>query len=132
MGDLRKLEVWQRARLLSLRVYQVTRPFPSSERYGITAQMRGASVSILSNLAEGSGQRGDGELSRFLSRAQGSAAELECQTLLARDLGYTTTDEAGEILAEVETIRRMLTRLAQRVNAARNAAIRRPRSANSS
>ena len=129
MGDFRKLEVWQRARLLSLRIYQITRQFPSAERYGLTAQMRGASVAILSNLAEGSGWNGSRDLSRFLTTAQGSAAELECQTLLARDLGYSTNDEAGELLAEVATIRQMLTRRAQRVKLARKAAARRPRSA---
>ncbi len=121
MADYRKLEVWQRAHSLSLRVYQITRAFPNAERYGMTAQMRAATVSIQSNLAEGSGRGTSGELARFLSIAQGSAAELECQTILARDLGYATDDQAGELLAEVRTIGRMLTLLAQRVRASRPA-----------
>lgn len=129
MGDFRKLEVWQRARLLSVRVYQITGKFPSRECFGITAQMRTTSVCIVSSLSEGSGRNQDGVAGNFLERAQGSAAKLECQALLSRDLGYLTDAEAGEVLAEVTTVRRMLGHLTQRTKAARNGATRSPRSA---
>jgi four helix bundle protein len=115
MGDYRKLVVWQRARLLTVRVYQITQPFPPTERYGLTSQIRGASVSILANLAEGCGRNRVGELKHFLSIALGSAAELECHVILARDLGYLSGDQAGEVLSELEEIRRMLAGTARRL-----------------
>ena len=66
MGNFRDLVVWKRAQDLALAVYQSTSSFPKEERYGLTAQMRRAAVSVSSNIAEGCGRQGDRELSRFL------------------------------------------------------------------
>ncbi len=65
-----------------------TEPRRNSEIYGLTQQTRRAAVSIEANLAEGCGRKTDGELIRFASIANGSAYELECELLIARDLGY--------------------------------------------
>lgn len=115
MGDYRKLQVWQRIRSLTTRVYQVTQAFPIAERYGLTCQIRGACVSMLATLAEGCGRNRVGELGHFLSIALGSAAEFECHAILARDLGFLTGHQAGELLSEVEEIRRMLAAFARRL-----------------
>src|SRR5688572_7015933 len=88
MGNFRELIVWKRAQDLALDVYRSPRAFPQDERYGLTAQMRRAAVSVSSNIAEGCGRQGDRELARFLQIARGSARELECQLLLSRDLEY--------------------------------------------
>ncbi|HEY4356696.1 MAG TPA: four helix bundle protein [Acidobacteriaceae bacterium] len=84
----RELIVWQRSMQLSVTVYELTRTYPREELYGLTSQMRRASVSILSNIAEGHGRHSRLQLTNFTSMAKGSCFELEAQLLLARELGY--------------------------------------------
>src|SRR3970282_777337 len=93
MRDFKQLQVWQKAHRFVLEVYRHTKSFPADERYGLVAQVRRASVSIASNIAEGAGREGERELARYLSMAAGSASEAEDQLLLAHDLG----DLGGEV-----------------------------------
>jgi len=86
MRNFMDLRVWQEAHVLSLDAYGLTRRFPREELYGLTSQIRRSCVSIEANLAEGCGRRSDGELARFVQIAMGSASELACHLLLARDL----------------------------------------------
>lgn len=88
MKDFRDLVVWQKAHDVALRVYQFTRPFPTEERYGLTAQLRRSASSIGANIAEGCGRGSDADFRRFLHIAMGSASELEYHFLLSRDLHY--------------------------------------------
>ena len=97
--------------MLATDVYRVTRGFPSAERFGLTAQMRRAAVSIGSNIAEGCGRSGDRELVRFLQIALGSASELEFQSQIAADLGLLTGDAASPLLLEISRAKKMLSRL---------------------
>lgn len=92
MRDFKELLVWQKAHRFVLDIYQDSHGFPSDERFGLTAQLRRAAVSIASNIAEGSGREGDREFARYLSIAAGSASEAEYQVLLARDLGYLAAE----------------------------------------
>jgi four helix bundle protein len=115
MGDFRKLATWQRAHKLALQVYQATQGFPDCERYGLITQLRRAAVSVLSNIAEGSGRRNDRELARFLSIARGSARELECQLLLSRDLGYIESERWKVLDADTQEVSKMLNGLMSRV-----------------
>jgi four helix bundle protein len=98
MKDFRKLMVWEKAHVVALRVYNLTFGFPRRETFGLIAQMRRASVSIASNLAEGCGRGGDAELGRFATIAMGSASELEYQILLAKDLGAAPRGRARYIV----------------------------------
>ena len=84
MKDFRKLKVWERAHQFVLAIYQTTASFPRDETYGLTTQIRRASIP--SNIAEGCGRNGDAELARFCLIARGSASELEYQILRAHDL----------------------------------------------
>jgi len=77
MKDFRKLTVWEKSHRLTLAIYRITESFPDTERYGLISQMRRASASIPTNIAEGSGRGSDAELARFLQIAMGSASELE-------------------------------------------------------
>jgi four helix bundle protein len=77
--------------------------------------MRRASASIEMNIAEGCGRDSTAELARFLRIALGSASELECQTEIARDLGYLKADLSAEWLASTIEIKRMLTGLLKRL-----------------
>jgi len=113
--DFKELRVWQRAHEINLEIYAVTRHFPSDERFGLTSQLRRAAASIGANVAEGCGRRSDGELTRFLQIARGSASELEYHLILARDLHMLSRKNFEELLPGVEEVQRMLTALVQRV-----------------
>jgi four helix bundle protein len=117
LKDFRKLKVWDKSHVLTLEVYRATAAFPREEVYGLTSQMRRASASIPSNIAEGCGRDGTPELTRFLRIAMGSASELEYQLLLGHELGFLQ-DESYESLANSTIeIKRMLTGLIQKLKA---------------
>ena len=86
----------------------MTANFPPEEKFGLTNQIRRASVSIESNLAEGCGRNGDKEFSRFIDLAQGSAYEVRCQLFIARDLGFLTVNEFNLLLGKIDEISRMM------------------------
>jgi four helix bundle protein len=86
------LIVYKKAYDLALAIYEMTKVFPESERFGLTSQLRRCSVSIPSNIAEGY-RRGKKEYVQFLKIAYGSCAELETQLALSRDLGFVRNEE---------------------------------------
>jgi len=86
MQDFHQLKVWQKAHELTLAIYRATAEFPREEVYTPTFQLRRSSASIPANLAEGCARAGDAEFTRYCSIAMGSASELECHILPARDL----------------------------------------------
>ncbi len=100
MRDFKKLEVWRIARELNKLVYVVTKNFPKDEIYGLTSQIRRASISISSNIAEGCGRRTSKDFAQFLYNAMGSIKEVESQIFVAKDLNYLTNNEADEIYEE--------------------------------
>jgi len=83
------LEVWKESMLLAKEAYLLTKSFPKEELYGITSQIRRASVSVPSNIAEGAARSSDKEFIQFLYISLGSLSELETQLLLSRDLEFT-------------------------------------------
>ena len=111
MGNYRRLTIWKRAHRFALEIYRVTQAFPDSERYGLVAQLRRASVSIISNIVEGSGRQGDREHMRFLRIARGSVCEAECQLLLSRDLGYLERDTWSLLDGQCQELSRMMSGL---------------------
>ncbi len=115
MRNFMDLRVWQEAHGLSLDAYRLTRKFPREELYGLTSQIRRSCVSIEANLAEGCGRRSDGELARFVQIAMGSASELACHLLLARDLSLLPASDYQESHARLTRVRRMLTALLQSI-----------------
>jgi four helix bundle protein len=111
----KELKIWQKGMRLAKSVYQLTATFPADERFGLTAQMRRAAVSVPSNIAEGQARSGTKEFLQFLSHASGSLGELETQILLSADLGYCDasnlvmiSNEIGELQKMVAAIRRKL------------------------
>ncbi|HEX4758155.1 MAG TPA: four helix bundle protein [Terracidiphilus sp.] len=87
-ASYKDLVVWQRAVQLSLATYKLTSSFPDSERFGLTNQLRRASVSIASNIAEGYGRSTKGEYLLFLGHARGSNCELQTQLVIADGLAF--------------------------------------------
>lgn len=86
--DRRDLRVWQTAIDLGLKCYEVSRLFPREERYGLTAQLRSAAVSIAANIAEGNGRLTRGEYLNQLSAARGSVREVDTHLEFALRLEY--------------------------------------------
>lgn len=117
MKNYRELQIWSRGHALTLEIYSVTKLFPKEELFGLTSQMRRASSSIPSNIAEGCGRDGDPELKRFLNISLGSACELDYQVLLASELGYIESARAEKLAAEVVEVRRMLGGFIQKLKA---------------
>jgi four helix bundle protein len=113
--DFKDLKVWTKAHALTLRIYEASPGFPREEVYGLTAQLRRAAISVAANIAEGCGRHSDGELTRFLNIARGSAAEVEYHLLLARDLGFLTATDYIELEPRIVEVQRMMTAFVQRI-----------------
>lgn len=96
---------------LAKAIYKITAKFPSEEKYGLVTQMRRASVSIPSNIAEGAARQGKKEFKNFLSMAQGSISELDTQLELARLLEFLKEDKFLEIDNLSNRVDKMLTGL---------------------
>ena len=98
------LEVWKSARELTNRIYKASGNGAFSKDYGLRDQIRRASVSIMSNIAEGYERGGNQELIQFLSIAKGSCGEVRCQLYVAGDEGYIDKKECGQL---VDAFRRL-------------------------
>lgn len=115
MFDFRKLRVWQEGQDLAVTVYGHTRSFPREELFSLTSQMRRAAASVPHNIAEGCGRASGPDFLRFVVIAQGSASELESQTLLAERLNFLSAADAASLLNDIIRLRKMLTLLHQQV-----------------
>ena len=110
-ASFRDLQVWKKSIELTVLIYRFTKDFPREEVYGLTSQMRRASVSIASNIAEGSARGTKRDFRQFVRLAHGSNCELQTQLVIARQLrfGDESTCTAAEALSH--EIGRMLTAL---------------------
>jgi len=103
-----KLNVWQKARKLSVIVYKETKLFPEDERFGLISQMRRCTVSISSNIAEGTGRQSAKDKARFTEIAYGSALELLNQVILSNDLGFLSDENYNIIRSDISEVTAML------------------------
>jgi len=92
-----KLEAWQLARAFNKAVYAASKSFPKDESFALAAQLRRASISISSNIAEGSGRNSDADFAHFLEIAYGSLMEAVSQLFLAFDQGYFSRESFAEL-----------------------------------
>ena len=99
-----KLIAWQKARELALEIFKVTKLFPKEELFGMTSQMRRCSVSIASNLAEGSGRSSMKDKARFTEISFGSALELLNQVILSFDFEYIEEKKYIEIREKITEV----------------------------
>ncbi len=106
--DHKDLDVWREAMKLCKLIYRFTDQLPDKERFGLTSQMCRAAVSIPSNIAEGYGRGSRRDYSRFVKVARGSAAELETQLLLARDLFGLDAQQADGVQSQLDSVRRLI------------------------
>jgi four helix bundle protein len=109
------LQVWQRGIGLAKLVYALTRRIPAEERFGLTAQIHRAVVSVPSNIAEGQARQSTAEFTQFLSHAAGSLAEVDTQLRLAAELNFCRKQDVADPLREVQEIRMMLAALRRKL-----------------
>jgi four helix bundle protein len=102
------LEVWKLAHSGVLRIYEVTKFFPSDERFRLIDQLCRAAASVPANIAEGKGRSSLREYLQFLSIARGSVEEVKYFVLLAKDLHYLENDDYEEINADYDRVGKML------------------------
>jgi four helix bundle protein len=108
VSSYRDLRVWQKAMDLVVKSYEVTKPFPQTELYGLVSQIQRAVVSIPANIAEGHGREHLGDYMHHLSMANGSLMELETHFLLAERLGYLKVESLNRLLDQTAEVGRML------------------------
>ncbi len=115
MKNFKTLLVWGKSHQLTLNVYRQTANFPLHELYGLVSQIRRSSVSIPSNIAEGSGRNSDPELARFLTIAHGSTSELSYQLFLSFELGYFSKEIYCNFESNVTEVQKMLNAFIQKL-----------------
>ena len=113
-----KLDVWQMAKSLIIKVYKLTRYFPDSEKFGLVSQVSRAAISVASNLAEGSGRMSYKEQAYFTQLAYSSLMEVACQLDIAKELGFIEEHHWKSVKPEIED-------LSYKLSALRNSQLRR-------
>ena len=102
------LDVWKKSIEFVTEIYKITRDFPAEEKFGLSSQLRRASVSIPSNIAEGATRKGKTEFQQFLYIALASGAELETQLIIANNLEYISTKTKDSLINDLNSILRMI------------------------
>lgn len=116
MKTHKDLEVWKLSISFVTEIYKITKTFPKDELYGLTSQIRRASVSIPSNIAEGAARKGNKEIIQFLYIALASASEVETQLIIANNLNYIESPEYDEYSNTISRICRMLSSLIKSIS----------------
>ncbi len=108
MKTHKDLTVWNESISLVTKIYGITKTFPKDEQFGLTSQIRRASVSVASNIAEGAARASKKEFKHFLSIALGSSSELETQIIIAKNLNYINESVMSELLKCISVIQKMI------------------------
>lgn len=116
MRKYKHLDIWNKSILLVDEIYVLTKSFPKEEMFELTQQMRRATVSIPSNIAEGAGRNSDKQFIQFLSIASGSTTELETQLIIANRQGYLSEDQLNLMLRLIDDIQKMNYKLQVKLN----------------
>lgn len=118
MRDFRQLRVWEESHQITLEIYRITKSFPKEELFALTSQIRRASISIPSNIAEGCCRGSNKDYANFLQIALGSAFEIDYQLLLAKDLTYISPDSYLLLNRKIDALKRQLATLLHKVREA--------------
>lgn len=108
MANFKELLVWQKSINFVTEIYELTNGFPKSEMYGLTSQIRRASISIPSNIAEGNSRRSVADYLQFLKIARGSCAEVETQLIIAQNLKFLNEEHYLKLNQDIIEISKML------------------------
>jgi len=107
----KNLIVWQKSKELTIKIYELTNQLPPEERFGLSSQLRRASISIVSNIAEGSRKRTHKDKNNFLTIAFGSASELEAQIDVIKSLPFGQNLKYERIDMLLEEVLKMLNKM---------------------
>ncbi|QQS19241.1 four helix bundle protein [Candidatus Saccharibacteria bacterium] len=116
MHTFRDLIAWQKSHALTLDIYRITKEFPRDEIFGLTNQIRRASVSLVSNIAEGFGRRTMADRAHFYDMARASLHEVQAQLLVAKDVGYILQDRHQSLDDASIECHKLLTGLINKTN----------------
>lgn len=108
MNNYKELEVWKLAINLAKDIFLVVKNFPKEEKYGTIDQIKRSTISISSNIAEGSGRFSQKEFGYFLSVAYGSSCELDSLLTVCKEIGYINSEESNELANKVVRIQKMI------------------------
>lgn len=111
MRNFRDYDVWKRGISFSKGIYNLTKEFPDHEKFGLISQIRRASVSIPSNIAEGCSRRTEKDFARFVEIAQGSAFEVETLLVICNEVGYLSEDQLSLEVKELQVLQKSLNSL---------------------
>ncbi len=111
MRDFHNYKVWSKGHQLALTIYKKTKSFPKEELFGLTSQIRRASMSVPINIAEGCGRKSDAQFSHFLNIAAGSASEVEEELLLSYELDFLDKETYQLLDSDIKEIKAMLSKL---------------------
>lgn len=106
-----KLEVWKDSKNFTKSVYLITSKFPESEKYGLTSQLRRASISICSNIAEGTSRQTSKDKAHFTTMAFSSAVEVLNQLIICSELNFINENEYFQLRSDLESITNKLNAL---------------------
>ena len=115
MHNFEKLEIWKRSCEFSSKIYSATNSFPKEEAFGLTNQLRRASISIPSNISEGCSRSSTKEFKRFLEISIGSCFEVTTQLIIAQKVGYLKTEVSSGLIREVKSIIEMTIKFKNRL-----------------
>ena len=104
MFGFRKLQVWQMAKELVIEIYRLTREFPAEEKFGLVSQINRAAISVVSNLAEGSGRVSRKDQAHFTQISFGSLMELACQLEISKELGFVDEESWKSINGKMKIV----------------------------
>jgi len=108
MKGFRNLIVWQKSHQLALSIYEITKSFPSEEKFGLISQIRRACLSIPTNIAEGTGRKSEKETIQFFSIALGSANEVDYLIEFSKDLNLLDKSQNETLSEKIEEVKSML------------------------
>lgn len=106
--NFKKLKIWQESMSLCRQIFNVTNSFPKSELYSLTSQINRSSVSVSSNIAEGSSRSSNKDFKRFLEIALGSLYELQTQIILSEYKSYINKSKLEELELKIEELQKMI------------------------
>ena len=108
--DYKQLKIWQRSFQLAVEVYKITAKFPKHEIYNLTSQLRRASTSISTNIAEGASKHTATDFVKFLNQAYASLKAVESLLLLSKELKYVIVRDFQVLAKEIDELARMIYR----------------------
>jgi four helix bundle protein len=108
MHQYKDLKVWQKAIKITNYVYEITKDYPTEEKFGLVIQMRRSAVSMPSNIAEGAGKSSPKEFVRFLEISHASSYELDTQTIISKNQNYINQEQFEKLSNDLSEFQKML------------------------